>query len=250
MLELILEPTRLSSPVTAGNYTDIPLKVTQGVSQDDVLQYFVLVSAVKSASAAIDFRLDHSPDGKTTKTHTSTLLSGVVSAGLLKAGQAGSPMLMDFAHPVLRIGSSGTGDQWMVVQVWQHRKRFADLGVVGQTRSLGQFRLDSSATSNSPGIALPVNDQGSRRRVVQYWMEVKEASAGAQLGLQIQTGPTGDDWGVNKAQSIVAVSAGTLYFSDCDPTKALGPFIRPLLHTQSAAGERLLVEIWETTKTV
>ena len=251
MLELILEPTRFQSPATAGTFTEIPLKVTPGVAMDDVVQYFVLVHSVKSSSARLAFRLDDSPDGRTTRTQTATLFSsGALAAGDLLDGQAGSTMMMDHAHPVLRVGSSGTGDQWAVVTAWAHRKRFADVGVVGQVRSLGMFRIDSSATANSPGIALPHNEQGGRRRVVQYWMEVKEASASAQLGLAIHTGPDGQNWAVNKAQSLAVVTAGTLYFADCDTSIALGPFFRPVLHTQSAAGERVLVQVWEVSKSV
>lgn len=250
MLDLILDATRLQSPVTAGLYTDVALPVTEGVAGDDVLQYFVLVLGAKSASTALDFRLDHGPDGRTTKVHTASLFSGTVAPGDLKAGLSGSAMRMDFAHPVLRVGSSGTGDQWVVVKVWQHRKRFADVGVIGATRSLGVYRVDSSATANNPGIALPHNDQGSRRRVCQYWMEVKEASASAQLGIEIQTGPNGQNWGQNKAASVAAVSAGNLYVVDCDTTKPLGPYFRPVLHTQSTAGERVQVEVWELSKSV
>jgi hypothetical protein len=252
VLDLILDATRYSSPTGAGVYTDIPLKVTEGIAQDEVLEYYVQILGVKNgAQTAVGFRLDHSPDGMTTATHTAAVFaSGVVSAGDLKAGIAGSAMWMDFAHPVLRIGSSGTGDQFVVVKVWQHRKRLMALGNVGSTRHLGLFRIDSSPTAFTTGIALPVLEQGSRRRTVQYWMQVKEASASAQLGIGIQTGPDGQNWHINKSVAPVAVSAGTLLFADSDAAQPLGPFVRPLLYSDNSSGERLLVEVWETSKSI
>jgi hypothetical protein len=108
--------------------------------------------------------------------------------------------------------------------------------------------LDSGATANDPGFALPITERGRAARVVTYQVKVIEASASAQLGLTLQHGPVHQYWATQKAHAVASVAAGVLKTYDCDISKAIGPFVRPVLRMQASTGERVLVEVWETLK--
>lgn len=251
MLELLLPPTRFESPSTAGSFTDVALRTTPGTEDDDEILYLVEVHALKSSSARFRLSLDHSTDGIVTATHTSSVIAAAaIAEGDLLSGDADrSTVRLPVLHPVLGIGSSGTGSQWMVLSVWQMRKRYLH-GAMGATRRVGVVRVDSGTLASTTGIPLPGLERGDEARVVSYHCKVLEASSSAQVGLTIQHGPDGRAWAAQRTVAPQSVSGGTLAVVDCDVDKGLARYVRPVLTMQATAGEHALVAVFETAKSV
>lgn len=198
----------------------------------------------------------HGPDERTAVTHTSSVIAATTVSSVPSAfGGTADPTvgLAPFLHPTLSVGTNDGNPQWVLASVWQMGKRFPmGRGTAFTRRVLEPTRIDSGSAGSSPGYLLQTNAGGSQMRTLLYMVSVHMYSAGAELGFEIAHSPDGKTWLTQELHAVTALSgtAPILLAYACDTSEVIAEHYRPILKTQSSAGDSMLVEVFETAKPV
>ena len=124
--EKIADHLRVDGPGSAGSPSVHPLTPRSGGHNAKSYSWHIEIIATSSDQTMLGLDLNHGPNGAVSRLHSSPIGMTQLTSNnaLLLVGDAGSGVIGEYVHPILKCLSADANPCWAVVNVYETRKPF------------------------------------------------------------------------------------------------------------------------------
>jgi hypothetical protein len=126
LADKIADHLRVDGPGSASNPAIHALTPRAGGRLAKSVSYHIEIIATSSDQTKLGLDLNHGPNGAVSRLHSSPIGLTQLTANnaMLLVGDAGSAVVGEYLHPILKCQSNDVNPCWAVVNVYEMRKPF------------------------------------------------------------------------------------------------------------------------------